>query len=232
MLEAASFGVHIHEGTSCESHDIVGGHYYGGESDPWTAVTNAMMPYSLDGSVTYEYMFTPEEVAEYGYNNGGTVGHVVVVHDATGSRIGCGELKQMMSGIHIHDGKCASVKGHYYNSDVYTASDEPWIPIKWGPTSGSESTGSVRVDTGYESKTYDEQSVVVHYGANKVLCSNLVKAEYDPMTGGCDPPIKCYRVESFGTYPGENAASEPYKSFEAFEGHFSVQGPANGRLVY
>lgn len=182
-LEAASFGVHIHVGKSCDSADEPGGHYFNGAEDPWTAATNAPTPYSATGEVSHAYMFSEAEVEEYGYNNEDTVGHVVVVHSATGDRIGCGKLEQMMSGIHIHSGPCTSadtVGGHYYNDLVYSVADDPWLPTKWAGIG----SGGFNVDTGYRTQVYDFLSVVVHYGSSRVLCGNLVVAASCDGTGG------------------------------------------------
>merc|ERR1712199_57921 len=51
---ANACGIHIHEGTTCDDADAVGGHYYNKTrvaSDPWPAVTYST---SVDGSATGE----------------------------------------------------------------------------------------------------------------------------------------------------------------------------------
>ena len=71
-----SCGIHFHAGTSCETDEDVGGHYYSSAEDPW--VTEAFYDAEI-GSV----------VVEYGYTYAETLGHVLVLHDVDGTRITC-----------------------------------------------------------------------------------------------------------------------------------------------
>jgi len=80
-------GVHIHSGTTCDSADDVGGHWWTPESDTdvWTAVTWAS---DANGRSTSSSIIL---ATGYGYED--NVGHAVVVHAADGTRVGCGILK-------------------------------------------------------------------------------------------------------------------------------------------
>ena len=88
LSEAARGGIHVHEGTSCDSSSAVLGHWWNtatlGSADPWNVVT-----YDASG------MQATMEVALYdGFDAGSHVGRAVVVHSAaSGARIGCGILQ-------------------------------------------------------------------------------------------------------------------------------------------
>mmetsp|Transcript_13136 Transcript_13136/g.15441 ORF Transcript_13136/g.15441 Transcript_13136/m.15441 type:complete len:307 (+) Transcript_13136:222-1142(+) len=84
-------GVHIHSGTSCADHDLVGGHYWDTlqtTNDPWTTESGAV--YNTDS----EGMSNDDYVQEFGYDLDGNLGHAVVVHAQDGKRIGCGVLSK------------------------------------------------------------------------------------------------------------------------------------------
>merc|ERR1712232_157002 len=77
-------GVHIHAGTSCDSADLVLGHFWEGpREDPWLTTY-----YSTDASGTgtidlilSDFPETPDALER-----------TVVLHDSTGARIACGVL--------------------------------------------------------------------------------------------------------------------------------------------
>lgn len=89
-------GLHVHSGTSCATHEDVGGHYFSSSTDPWTAVVwesgahgvasvvgPDLLNYTLRGSnggVSGDSRYLPLE------------GHAVVLHDSYGDRIACGLL--------------------------------------------------------------------------------------------------------------------------------------------
>jgi hypothetical protein len=74
-------GVHIHTGTSCAAASGVGGHYYNTTADPWsvTPYTSAQASGAVF-NIAVDAGLTPAQVT----------GRAVVVHGATGTRIGCG----------------------------------------------------------------------------------------------------------------------------------------------
>ena len=86
-LEAgATGGYHIHAGYSCENmySSLIGGHYYSG-IDPWLSTT-----YSADSLGVAEVSLTMS-----GFSLHETMpvsGRVLVVHNAAGSRVGCGVI--------------------------------------------------------------------------------------------------------------------------------------------
>jgi hypothetical protein len=81
-------GIHIHAGTSCVNHSLVGGHFWNmvalGDEDAWNPIRYTTVNGTATGSghniVT---ALTNEEVAD----------RVVVVHDAAGARIACSLLR-------------------------------------------------------------------------------------------------------------------------------------------
>jgi len=81
-------GVHIHAGTTCDTADDVGGHYWTPDTDTdvWNEVTWASdeVGESTSSSIILANGYTYED----------NVGHAVVVHDAAGNRVGCGILKR------------------------------------------------------------------------------------------------------------------------------------------
>jgi Cu/Zn superoxide dismutase len=84
-------GIHIHTGTSCDTAEEVGGHFYNTDEvseDPWTAVR-----YSSANGVTTSSDTT--EVA-IGFDRSSIIGRAVVVHNSVGAgeRIACGIIQE------------------------------------------------------------------------------------------------------------------------------------------
>ena len=86
-------GVHIHTGTTCDTADEVGGHYWDDTTvpDPW--VTEFGSVYSSNDNGVAEGEFTVDS----GFNSEENDRHAVVVHAQDGSRVGCGVLKSKSS---------------------------------------------------------------------------------------------------------------------------------------
>merc|ERR1719343_1628694 len=82
-------GIHVHRGTSCKSADDVGGHYY---SDALTADPWADVRYVANASGASDKLFG--KAVTTGNSNGDITGRVIVVHDHSGRRIGCGVIKR------------------------------------------------------------------------------------------------------------------------------------------
>lgn len=82
-------GIHIHAGTSCDSHELVKGHGWNSEvvQDLWTADGGAT--YDSDAEGNAEGYFNLYN----GYSFGKNVGHAVVVHAQSGERVSCGVLE-------------------------------------------------------------------------------------------------------------------------------------------
>lgn len=82
-----SCGLHIHRGTSCNSHDDVGSHLWEPleANDPWNNVTY--------DSNKYGEAVGDKKGMGNGYDFAGNIGRAVVVHAFNGSRIGCGILQ-------------------------------------------------------------------------------------------------------------------------------------------
>lgn len=81
-------GIHIHEGTTCDDADEVGGHYYSVEVDPWTTEGGAIYNSDVNGEATGRFTLT-SGYDTYNVN----VGHAVVIHSQNGTRLSCGILK-------------------------------------------------------------------------------------------------------------------------------------------
>merc|ERR1711871_26158 len=78
-------GIHIHEGTSCDNADDVGGHWWSDDlEDPWTTTT-----YTSDASGDAVVSITVTD-DELGYDPRDFAGRTVVVHDQNGTRVACG----------------------------------------------------------------------------------------------------------------------------------------------
>jgi len=86
---ANACGIHVHQGTDCTDAATVGGHLFAAslDSDPWQAVM-----YTAPGGVA-----TGVNVeVKTGLTNQEILGHTMVVHDATGARIACGQIVDEM----------------------------------------------------------------------------------------------------------------------------------------
>merc|ERR1712151_126322 len=81
-------GIHIHMGTSCETHELVEGHGWNSVvvQDLWTTAGGAT--YATDSEGAAEGYF--EIYNGYGYEE--NLNHAVVIHDSTGVRVACGLL--------------------------------------------------------------------------------------------------------------------------------------------
>lgn len=90
ILNALTFGLHIHEGTTCSDASEVGDHYYQENitqnSDPWINAT-----YTPDGTGSASGFY----VIESGYPCDDNEGHAFVVHGISAVRIGCGLLEEL-----------------------------------------------------------------------------------------------------------------------------------------
>ncbi len=81
-------GIHIHAGTSCETHELVKGHGWNSVvvQDLWTAAGGATYNTDASGSsMGFFNMFNG-----YGYEE--NYQHAVVIHGQDGTRMGCGIL--------------------------------------------------------------------------------------------------------------------------------------------
>lgn len=86
-------GIHIHEGTSCDTNEAIGGHHWNRtllSADPWVATRYRSD--SAGGAVTGYSALPPKIVT--GFDFASLKGHAVVVHNAQGlgDRIACGIL--------------------------------------------------------------------------------------------------------------------------------------------
>lgn len=85
-------GVHIHEGTSCDTVETQMGHYFnsagageGEVEDPWNNTERYSTSSSAIGTANFQFD------QWYGYDD--TVGKVVIIHESSGNRIACGVLE-------------------------------------------------------------------------------------------------------------------------------------------
>lgn len=85
---ANSCGIHIHAGTSCIDHALVGGHYYDSDnlsSDPWSSIVFVAQE---DGTAVGATQAT------YGYTAADSNGRAFVIHDQSGARATCNLIGQ------------------------------------------------------------------------------------------------------------------------------------------
>ncbi|KAL3810273.1 hypothetical protein ACHAXA_008641 [Cyclostephanos tholiformis] len=80
-------GIHIHEGTTCDDAEEVGGHYYSVGEDPWTSMGGAV--YNSDANGEAAGSFTLKSGYDTCKEN---LGHAVVAHSQNGTRLSCGIL--------------------------------------------------------------------------------------------------------------------------------------------
>lgn len=85
-------GIHIHSGTSCNTHEEVKGHGWNSDlvMDLWTAPGGAT--YNTDGGAVKGYFNMYN-----GFSMGKNQGHAVVIHDQAGQRVGCGVLQLVVA---------------------------------------------------------------------------------------------------------------------------------------
>jgi hypothetical protein len=85
-------GIHIHEGITCSSPELVLGHYWdsndGKTPDPWNSEYGAVYHTDGKGKAKGNYFLNS------GYDIDENDGHAVVVHDQDGNRIACGVLQR------------------------------------------------------------------------------------------------------------------------------------------
>jgi Cu/Zn superoxide dismutase len=81
-------GIHIHEGTTCDDADAVGGHYNSVEVDPWTTEGGAVYNSNVHGEAMGSFTLTSghDTCKE-------NVDHAVVAHSQNSTRVSCGILK-------------------------------------------------------------------------------------------------------------------------------------------
>jgi hypothetical protein len=154
---AVEGGLHIHEGTSCETSAEVKGHYWSdggfGTPDPWSSLYNVK-----------ETVAKGSFKLNSGYNIADNIGRVIVVHNDEGEKIACGVLEVAKGGIHIHSGtSCASteqVGGHYYQASL----GDPWVSeFSSGATAAD---GMATVLSGYQFEDNINHAVVIHSAAD------------------------------------------------------------------
>jgi len=82
-------GLHVHSGRSCHSNSSVGGHYFHGTQDPWSAYNGAYYPGNQHN------FHSTQMIVQTGYSLQDNIGHVIVIHARDGTRIGCGVLDRI-----------------------------------------------------------------------------------------------------------------------------------------
>merc|ERR1712166_1566544 len=120
---AGTQGIHIHTGTSCDENHV-GGHFYATASDPWSTYAG---PTDGNGDTTGKFNVWP------GLSMCDVTGHVVVVHDSSNIKIGCGVCYESCTASikaypSTSDGKYSSVAGDVSVStdgDVYLTGASP-----------------------------------------------------------------------------------------------------------
>lgn len=84
----SSGGIHVHTGSSCEAHELVGGHYFGhiDSGDPYSATV-----YHTDFEGVAYVSESNNFIATQDINE--VIGRTVVLDDSSGSRIACGVIR-------------------------------------------------------------------------------------------------------------------------------------------
>eukprot|EP00928_Gymnodinium_smaydae_P003752 TRINITY_DN11327_c0_g2_i1.p1 TRINITY_DN11327_c0_g2~~TRINITY_DN11327_c0_g2_i1.p1 ORF type:complete len:360 (-),score=41.20 TRINITY_DN11327_c0_g2_i1:314-1330(-) len=92
---ANACGIHIHEGSDCKNKDTIGGHLYdkvNGSTDPWLPIMYTATKGAANGATI---------AVKVGLPFGTISNKAVVIHDAGGKRIACGELKKTDNAVVI-----------------------------------------------------------------------------------------------------------------------------------
>lgn len=160
-LEAnAEGGLHIHSGTTCADASLVGGHYWDSEggtvADPWTTTYTS----DEDGMARGQFMLSS------GYGLDANTGHAVVLHAASGARIGCGVLEAPF----IRPPPLKAMMGAY--PEVEASTVEGWVKVKQNADGSikmsyrlsgleAEATGGLHIHTG--TSCDDADTVGGHY---------------------------------------------------------------------
>ena len=105
LEDGVTGGFHIHAGTSCDTAESQGGHYYENTvagcdiaTDPWKPEYDATYTSTDQGEAAPSNYNPGLKVGTVPFTLGsdpnecGVAGHAVVVHAADGKRIGCGVL--------------------------------------------------------------------------------------------------------------------------------------------
>ena len=74
----------MHTGITCADASYVSGHFYATEADPWVSTNGAIVTADAAGATTGSFG------VKDGISYDATLGHAIIVHDASGIRIGCG----------------------------------------------------------------------------------------------------------------------------------------------
>jgi len=114
-------GIHIHEGTSCDTKDGPGGHYWNqrsyGNHDPWES-----MKYQSDYYGRSRNSFLPHSGYESVALN---ANHVVVVHLQDGTRAACGVLKEIPQAFTSYLGNYPDYHGNAMIRGTVTVNADP-----------------------------------------------------------------------------------------------------------
>lgn len=149
-----SGALHIHEGTSCEN---AGDHYYtssdtDSDEDPWSHAE----AYYSDSLGNAEGTFNISN----GYSWADYIGHVAVVHDVNGTRIGCGKLVEESFALEIREG--SSCKNASEIGDPYYSTDEdPWNST-YIPDEEGYASGHFTMDSGEKCDDNDNRVAIIH----------------------------------------------------------------------
>jgi len=99
ILDDAPNGFHVHEGSSCATHEDVKGHFWKPTAtvnvDPWT--TSISTAGKTTGTATFADLDDGHSFDEH-------VGRTVVLHAGDGTRIGCGVLSLLGAGNDVTSG--------------------------------------------------------------------------------------------------------------------------------
>jgi len=136
-----SGGIHVHTGTSCDTHEEIMGHYYATAEDPWTTVWTKAAGATVAAGAVY--------VADPGFGLAVNDGHAFVVHEEDGKRIACGVLS-------MHEGAGAD------SADSLAAHH---LTVTFGPYPESAAKGEASVGAGSQVWITENESgsYTVHY---------------------------------------------------------------------
>jgi len=196
-------GIHIHEGTTCVAGDLVGGHYYDMDEDPWTTDWTSDSQGNAVGSFT---ITTNLEIEE-------NYGHALVIHESDGTRAACG----LIGAIEI-----TSVLSSY--------PDYSGTLIVSGSTAVAETLdGSLLLNYVLEGLESDiSGGIHIHSGTTCLVADMVSGHHYDTDALSSDPWSTTYTSDEDGVSYGSFTIDTGYDTITENLGHAVVVHESGG----
>ena len=227
----ASGGIHMHAGTSCETAAGVGGHYYDSAIapvDPWGNRTKWFSDSEGLASGTFD--------VTTGYAADDSLGHVMVVHAGDGTRVACGVLETVSTGVTDVDIRSASAPFPAHKSTTfaaypgYTGTLTPDVKGAWCAYTPGE-----RIEVFYNMQMKELSAgggIHVHAGTSCETAADVGGHYYNSAVAPVDPwgTLTQWYSDSEGLASGSFAVSTGYTESDSL-GHVMVVHASDGTRV-